>query len=258
LAKRRKKAHQELVAKRKAEKAAKREAARNQRKAVMPVSRLTDEEFNEWKAAMQSIVDAANYRISELHSQGLTTMELERFQRGDENKLFDISDAETPNELRARMTEVRAFLNGAGESNEKALIESALISAEVYRGQFGNQFSGKRYNVDDVVDDRGNIIRYAIDEDVAKRAFAAYRRLEETYASVIGRQGGEGVFGSENLIIAIYDMEARGMDGQAYGKDLLEAWMDESLKEMEGVNLSLSDAEAIIGVWDDFINRRAF
>jgi len=252
----RKKKHSEVVARQKAEKAAK----RNQRKEVLPVSRLTDEEFADWKKRLQPVIDKANYRIQELHSQGITTVELNRFQGEDEGKLFNIDSITDPNELRAVMTQVRTFLNDAGESNDKAFLESAMLSAELYRGQFGGQYKegGKRFNLHDVVDDNGNLIRSSIDPDVASRAFAAYRRLEESYASVIGRQGGDGVYGSENLIIAIYDMEARGMDGQLYGRDLLETWMDEYLKELEGINFSLSDADAIIGSWNDFIDRRYF
>lgn len=231
-----------------------------QRKEVLPVSRLTDEEFAEWKEKLKPVVEAANQRINELHSQGLTTVILEGYQQGDESKMFNIDDIDDPNELRAVMTQVRNFLNDAGESNDKAFLESAMLSAELYRGQFGGQYKeeGKRFNLHDVVDDNGNLIRSAIDPEVASRAFAAYRRLEESYAAVIGRQGGDGVYGSENLIIAIYDMEARGMDGQMYGRDLLETWMDEYLKELEGINFSLSDAEAIIGSWNDFIERRYF
>lgn len=252
----RKKKHRALVARQ----IQKKIERRNQRKEVLPVSRLTEEEFENWKKRLKPIIEKANYRIQELHSQGITTVELNRFQKDDEFKLFDIDSITDPNELRAVMTQVRTFLNDAGESNNKAFLESAMLSAEMYRGQFGGQYKeeGKRFNLYDVIDDEGNLIRSAIDPDTASRAFAAYRRLEETYASVIGRQGGDGVYGSENLIIAIYDMEARGMDGQLYGRDLLETWMDEYLQELEGINFSLSDAQAIIGSWEDFINRRYF
>lgn len=254
----RRKKHSEAVAEQKAKKQARKEL--NQRKTTLPVSRLTDKEFEEWKDKLQPVVESANYRIQELHSQGLTTVELERYQNGDAEKMFNIDDITDPNELRAVMTQVRTFLNDAGDSSNKAFLESAMLSAELYRGQFGGQYKeeGKRFNLHDIVDDSGNLIRSSIDPDIASRAFRAYRNLESTYASVIGRQGGDGVYGSENLIIAIYDMEARGMDGQVYGRDLLETWMDEYLKELEGINFSLSDAEAIIGSWNDFIDRRYF
>lgn len=257
--KRRRKTHAEVVAEQKERKRQRRERD-NQRKTTIPVSRLTESELEDWKERFQPIVDAANYRIQELHDKGLTTVELERFQRGDETKEFNIKDITNVDELRAVLTQVRTFLNDAGESDDKAFLETAMLSAELYRGQFGNEYQENkaRFNLHDVIDEEGTIKRLAINPDVASRAFQAYRRLEEEYGAVIGRQGAEGVYGSENLIIAIYDMESRGMDGQTYGKDLLESWMNEWLKEQEGVTFSLTEAEAMFGSWDDFINRRYF
>jgi len=257
--KRRRKTHAQVVAEEKERKRQRRERD-SQRKTTIPVSRLTESELENWKERFQPIVDAANYRIQELHEKGLTTLELERFQRGDETKEFNIKDITDVNELRSTLTQIRVFLNDAGESDDKAFLETAMLSAELYRGQFGNEYQENkaRFNLHDVVDEEGTIKRKAIDPDIASRAFRAYRRLEEEYAAVIGRQGSEGVYGSENLIIAIYDMESRGMDGQSYGKDLLESWMNEWLKEKEGVTFSLTEAEAMFGSWDDFINRRYF
>lgn len=253
----RRKSHSQAVAEQKAKKEARKQKQRQQ---TLPVSRLTGDELEEWKQRLQPLVDSANYRIDELHGEGITTVTLERFQQGDENKMFDISNITDIDELRAMLTQIRVFLNDAGESDDKAFLETAMLSAEIYRGQFGNEYQEdkKRFNLHDVIDEEGAIKRQAINPDVASRAFEAYRRLEEEYGAVIGRQGGDGVYGSENLIIAIYDWEARGMDGQLYGKELLESWMNEYLKELEGVNFSLSEANALFGTWDDFIRRRYF
>jgi len=224
-----------------------------------PVSRLTDKEIRDYKAEMEKIIIYANSKIDELQSQGLTTTKLYAFQQGDDTKYFDISDINDPGELRAYMTQVRDVLSSIDDDGRRALLETAAIEGEYYRGQFGGQYRDTgNINMANIVDEEGNIIRRAIDPEIAKQAFAAYRRLEETYAALIGRQGQEGVYGSENLIIAIYDYYARGMDGQEHGRDLLEAWSDDYLRELEGINYSLDEAEGIIGYWDDYLSRRTF
>lgn len=224
-----------------------------------PVSRLTESEISDYKAEMEKVVQYANSKIDELQFQGLTTTKLYSFQDGDDTKRFDISDINDPGELRAYMTQVRDVLSSIDDSGRRALLETASIESEFYRGQFGNQYADQgRFNMANVVDEEGKVIRKAIDPQTASKAFEAYRKLEEEYASLIGRQGQEGVYGSENLIIAVYDYYARGMDGQEYGMDLLNAWADDYLRELEGINYSLDEAEGIIGYWDDYLSRRAF
>lgn len=235
-----------------------------------PVSRLTEEEIQAYKSDMESLIQYANNQIDYIQSQGLRTFKLEAFQEGDDNKRFDISGINDVGELRAYMTQVRDVLSSIDDNGQRALIETAAIESQVYRGQFGNQYQDvitdteenrfvrTHFNMSDVINEEGEVIRKAIDPNIAKEAFSAYRRLEEEYAALIGRQGQEGVYGSENLIIAIYDYYARGMDGQMYGKELLDAWSDEYLRELEGINFSLDEASGIIGRWDDYLNRRAF
>ena len=90
------------------------------------------------------------------------------------------------------------------------------------QGKFGNQYNKEEYN----------FARYditTIDKEIAERAFENYRKIESWRASQIGRQGQEGVYGSENLIIAMYDAEIRGLDSYAVGNDLLDALWTELL-----------------------------
>lgn len=235
-----------------------------------PISRLTDDEIEAYKSDMESLIQYANNKIDYILSQGLRTFKLEAFQQGDDNKRFDISEITDVGELRAYMTQVRDVVSSLDDGGQRALLETAAIESQVYRGQFGNQYQDvvtdeeenrfvrTHFNMNDVIDEEGRLIRKAIDPNIAKQAFSAYRRLEEEYAALIGRQGQEGVYGSENLIIAVYDYYARGMDGQMYGKELLEAWADEYLRELEGINFTLDEVTAIMGRWDDYLSRRAF
>lgn len=229
-----------------------------QRATTLPVSRLTDSDIESYKSEMEKVINYTNNKIRALHDKGLDTVELHRFQGDDPEKYFELPHTDNLNEIRAYMTQVRLVLTSIDDSSNTPLLETAMMEAAWYRGQFGNQYPGKRYNVHDVIDESGNIIRRGINEDIASKAFEAYRNLESEYAPIIGRKGQEGVYGSENLIIAIYDYYERGMDGQLYGKKLLEAWQDEFMKEMEGVNWSLDEASSIITKWDDFVSTRWF
>ena len=231
--------------------------------------RLTDEDIVNYKARMQDVIDYANARIDAAMLNQTASIELDRFLQGDVNKRFDISDINDPGELRAYMTMVRTIIPTISESSEKAIIDTAFMSRAAYEGQFGNKWREtyrdeegnvhyRHFNIHDVIDNEGRVIRRGIDPEIASKAFEAYRNLESEFAGYIGRQGQEGVYGSENLIIAIYDSFARGEDGQLFGHDLLNAWITQELGHLEGVRISLDEASAIITSWDDYIGRRMF
>lgn len=246
-----KKKHKELQKRQKRN----RISQKKQAKIELIPRRLTSEELEEWKEKLQPAVDEANQRIRNLFTNGLTTTYLEKLAEGRETFRFEIDDIESANELRTVMTQVRVFLNDLGDTNDKAILQTAMLNAELYRGQFGNQYGKRHFNIESVIDEAGRLKREGINPEIAKRAFAAYRRLEESWAAVIGRQGQEGVYGSENLIIALYDIEARGMDSLDFGRDLLEAFENETLKEWENIMPSISKAEEIIMSWDNFWRR---
>ena len=233
-----------------------REQEKNQ--LVLPVRRLTREELENWKERLQPAIDEANDRIRSLFRDGLTTTYLESISGGSDFFRFEIDDIMDANELRAYMTQVRVFMNDLGPTNDRAYLQTALLDSQLYKGQFGGQYEGRHFNTERIIDENGNLKREAIDPEIARRAFANYRRLEETWAAVIGRQDREGVYGSENLIIALYSVEARGIDSLDFGQDLLEAFSNETLRQWEEVDIQMSKAEAIITNWDEFYKRRNF
>lgn len=200
---------------------------------------------------------------------------------GDINKRFDISSIDSPAELRAYMTQMDVIMSTIQPLSKKGAIDSALAEAEVYRGQFGNQHRNmftdadgvhiRHYNTAPVFDENGNVIRRAVDPELASRAFAAYRRLEEQYAGYIGRQGQELMFGSENLIILLYDFyeKNRGADydftrtgntddALIQFSALLSQWINQQVAELEGVSTDFSRAHKIIADWDDYLEKRWF
>ena len=237
---------------------------------VLPTKpKLSQQDIVDYKARMEEVIKYANSRIDAVLFKQEASIELDRFLQGDVTKRFDISDIDDPGELRAYMTMVRTILPTISEDSDKALIDTAFMARAQYEGQFGNkwretykdeegQMHYRHFNIHDVVDDQGNIMRKGIDPEIASKAFEAYRNLEAEFGGFIGRQGQEGVYGSENLIIAIYDSFARGEDGQLFGHDLLNAWITQELGHLEGVRVSLDEATAIITSWDDYIGRRLF
>lgn len=219
---------------------------------------LTIEDIQQYKQEMQKVIDHTNFRIDTLLDQHLMTTQLHAFLQGDYEKRFDISSIDDVSQLRAYMTEVRTVLSSIDEGNKQAELDTAILSSQKFKGQFGGAFKGQRYNVNDVFDNEGNIIRKAIDPQVASRAFEAYRNLESEFAGYIGRQGQELMYGSENLITMLYDYYDRGMDGQSVMHDVLQGWIDEQLLELGGINFSISQATAMIINWDDYLRRRDY
>lgn len=257
---------------------------RGKKQPTLPVdnSRITTEILTDYKREMQKVVDYANLRIDEQLKTHTMSMELYAFLNEDFSKRFSISELTNPDDIKAYMTEVRTVLSTIDEGSKKASMDSAVIEAEVYRGQFGNQHKStfideqgkahkRHFNLNDVLDDDGNIIRRAIDPSLASKTFSAYRRVERGYAGVIGRQGQELMFGSENLIILLYDFYAKNPgadydydrtgntdDALEYITQILESWIDERLMELEGINFNLKSATDIITSWEDKIGGRYF
>ena len=257
---------------------------RGKKQKVLPVDnlRITSQILADYKREMQKILDYTNLRIDEQLKTHTMSSELYDFLDEDFNKRFSISQLTSPDEIKAYMTQVRTVLSSIDQGSQKASIDTAIMEAEVYRGQFGNQHRGlyvgednkmhvRHFNINDVIDSEGKIIRHAVDPEIASKAFSAYRRVEKGYAGVIGRQGQELMFGSENLIILLYDFYSKNpgadydfaqkgdtYDALDYITPILEHWIDERLMELEGINLNFQSASDIITSWEDRMNRRYF
>lgn len=254
-----------------------------QRESTLPLKPLlTKEEMVDYRRQMKKVISYTNAKIDQTLDNQVMTTQLHDFLNGDTSKRFVYNDKLSLNQLRAYMTEVRVVLESLDDDGKKAAFDTALMEAEVYRNQFGNQHNAvftdelgkarvRHYNTRDVFDDNGNLIRRAISPELASKAFAAYRRLEVDYAGYIGRQGQELMFGSENLIILLYDFYDKNpgadynfntdhdtMDAQMFASELLERWIEDKLLELEGINFSLSSAPSIVTSWDDYLNTRLF
>ena len=160
---------------------------------------------------LQVLVNQANQRVDELTNQNLKSRALEEARRSllrSPSRIDDMkagilfrSDLSNREKINRELARVHAFLNDYTSTTEGAGdFETKLKN---YKGAFGSQWEaeyGARYDAS------------RIDEDKAKVAFDIYRRVIERaggWERAVGIfQGKESLigYGSENLIIAIYDM----------------------------------------------------
>ena len=204
---------------------------------------LSHVELEQWKRQLQPLVSEANKRIELIQSSGFTSYALDRVMREGGQDYFDLENVTTREELIREMTRMRVFINDKGSTLEGAKLESAQISASEYKGKFGNEYNNEE----------NQFARYdikSIDKDVASRAFANYRRIEEHRAAEIV---GGGSYGSENLIIALYDAEIRGLDSLQYGEDLLDTFVKTSSRMWSKVTSKANMITGITGIIEDNI-----
>lgn len=186
--------------------------------------RMSKLDLTNAKMELEPLVHEANQRIEMIKALGLTSHAVERvIAEGDGRDYFDLEEVSSQKELLKEVTRMRIFIADKGSTVDIAKLETAQIEAEIYRGKFGNE-----YNTDEFNKARFDI--KTLDIEIAKKAFENYRKIEEDFAGLITGKDG---YGSENLIMAIYDAEVRGLDGYNYGVDLLnvdyivkqESWM---------------------------------
>lgn len=210
------------------------EKKNNEKPRLVPLG-ISDEELHQWKNQLEPLVSEANKRIELIQSSGYTSYALDRVMREGGRDYFDLEDVSTREELIREMTRMRVFINDKGSTLEGAKLETAQINAADYKGKFGNEYNNEE----------NQFARFdikSINPDAAARAFANYRRIEEHRATEII---GDGSYGSENLIIALYDAEIRGLDSLNYGEDLLDTFVQTSSRMWSKVT---SDADMISGI----------
>lgn len=165
------------------------------------------------KDRLQPIITEANRRAEALKFRQLSSAALIRAEEEGGRDYFDIDDLTNRSDIIKEATRARVFLADKTSTIEGAKIFTAQLNAAMYRGKFGNQYHNweNKYKNFDIT---------AIDEDIAKEVFRNYRKLEEIRAADIV---GDGAYGSENLIIAMYDAQIRGEDSFMAGLEQLNA-----------------------------------
>jgi hypothetical protein len=218
------------------------EKKRNEKIAKVP-DKLSKIELEKWKLQLEPLVSEANKRIEMIQAAGYTSYALDRVIREGGKDYFDLDDVSTREQLLREMTRLRVFINDKGSTVETAKLETAQIYSSQYAGKFGNEFNNEE----------NQFARYdikAIDKDVAARAFESYRKIEEHRATEII---GDGAYGSENLIIALYDAEIRGKDSLTYGEDLLDTFVQTSNAMWDKTTKDANLISGITGIIEDNI-----
>lgn len=158
-----------------------------------------------------SIISEANQRWELIENEGLQSMAISRALDENGTPYFSIDLQDNENDIIKEVTRANVFLADQTSTIEGARLYTAEIGAERFRGKFGKEWATKDNN-------NRTFDTSTIDEEYAKEVFRSYRMLEET------KQGLIMAYGSENLIIAMYDAKVRGEDPYTYGSDVLSAW----------------------------------
>lgn len=223
------------------------EKKRSQKVEIIP-NKLSASQLADYIYKFQPLVDIANSRIQSILEAGYNSLAIDRIEQQTGREYFDLSDISTREDLIARVTAVRVFLADKGSTVDGAKLETLQSAYDKYKGKFGNEYNTKEHN----------FARYdttVIDGDVAKIAFEKYRKIESIRASQIGRQGEAGVYGSENLIIAMYDAEIKGLDSFDVGMDLLDSYMKDIDASWEPIEDEAESTMAISGLYLDNLKR---
>lgn len=210
--------------------------------------KMSASQLAEYVEMLQPVFDDANDKLRQIYESGYQSLASNRVLEQTGREYFDLFDVKSRGDLIKRLTAVRVFLADKGSTVEGAKMETLQSAAEKYKGKFGNQYRRLTNNFK-------TFDTSVIDETIAKEAFRKYRMIEEIRASQIGRQDQimEGAYGSENLIIAMYDAEVRGKDSFQIGMELLDAHMKEITQLWEPIELEADSTQSIAGLLYDNI-----
>lgn len=168
-------------------------------------------ELDHLRDKYSDIISEANQRWELIESQGLESMAVSRVESEVGRNYFTLDEAQTEGDIIAEVTRARVFLADQTSTLEGAKLYTAEINSEQFKGKFGSKYRTPEY-------DNKGFDTTIIDEEYAKEVFRSYRMLEEEKQELIKS------YGSENLIIAMYDARVRGNDPFLAGLDLIETW----------------------------------
>lgn len=189
-----------------------------------------------------SLISEANRVMKLMSDEEIRTLGLQRLY-DDFTKLgrfeFTLDDAKTYSEIVSEITRATNFLNDS-ESN---ILTGKRVNRnkelhEKYSSQLGS-LSSNTYVQSGLI---------ASEKD-ASIIFANYRRIEEFHAARIGKQGQNGVYGSENLILYMIDVHNKGLDEYELGLEALEKFNIEQLPEWQELLKERNKVTGISGLF---------
>lgn len=177
-------------------------------------------DFEAYKSQYEDLISDANRRWEAIESQGYQSMAISRARDEVGRDYFSLDFAIDKQDVIAEVTRARVFLADKTSTLEGAELYTAEINSERFRGKFGGEYRKPEFG-------NKGFDPSVIDEEYAREVFRSYRKLEEE------KQGLIQEYGSENLIIAMYDAKVRGADPLMSGHHLIETWYKTKTAEWE-------------------------
>ena len=240
-----------LADRKKSTRAAERDSELPESKSKTPASKLAPQNshraakqadyLQSMKERLEPIINEANRRAEALKFRQLSSAALLRAEEESGRDYFDIDELTDRSSIIKEATRARVFLADKTSTIEGAKVFTAQLNAAVYKGKFGNQYHNweNKYKNFDIS---------TIDEEIAKEVFRNYRKLEEIRAADIV---GDGAYGSENLIIAMYDAQIRGEDSFMAGLEQLDAHYAMKKASWQKRFERANSVASILGLYED-------
>lgn len=197
---------------------------------------------------------SANKALDKLMKSGFESLALDKLRAETRDRDIHFSFPENPSvsDMAKELFRARSFMADPTSTVEGAEEYTHTLENE-FRGAFGGQWK-KIYGV--------TYDRSRIDDDIAKIVFSNYRKIEELkqYAII-----GEGGYGSENLIVAMYNAEVLGKNSFEYAQNILDKHYLRKQKEYTDIfatttpdYISGQPEESTQQDQQDYINKRSF
>ena len=193
------------------------------------------------KKSLKKYVEQANYLVEALRQISPDAPALQDAMRSksrakgvNQDEVFSVDELHREREIAREASRLKAFLAEGGQQYREAGGRNEAISRReellrenpegfsAFRGTYFDEKGKQRnywYDLYGVSYDNSRI-----STDDAKLAFSIYRKLEEADPTLIY---GEGAYGSENLIVAIYDTL---IAGRSKGKQQVDLEADTILR----------------------------
>lgn len=167
------------------------------------------------KKTAEPLIKQANETLETLEEKGIRTLASQRvydeFSKR-ERLQFSLDDAKSYNDIVQEVTLAKSFLNSP---------ETTQLTGS--REQRNRRLKRKYGDLEQSLKDKTYIEKGLIPtEEDAKQIFKAYRKIEEYWASLIGKEGQKGVYGSDKLILYLIDVHNQGLDAELYGMQAME------------------------------------
>lgn len=167
------------------------------------------------RVTAEPLIQQANETLESLESKGIYTLAGQRVR--DEflksNRVgFSLEKAKTYQDVVEEITLASTFLNSPETTQLTGSREQTTRRLKRKYGDLEQSLKDKTYI------EKGLI---ATEED-AKQIFKSYRKIEEYWASLIGKEGQRGVYGSDKLILYMIDVHNQGLDEELYGMQALQ------------------------------------